>query len=636
MTEILVPEKPEIQETQLNLKDHLVAIVQSSDDAIISGAMDGNIIYWNNGAERIFGYTSKEILGKSINILAPFNKDEHAEILEKYKRGEKLEHYETQRVKKDGTVIDVSLTISQIFDDTKNSVGFSIIAKDIKEKKEFLKSIELLKQENAMLKRDFSSPAKGNTVSVPDAMKPVFDIAQKTVGDYFRELKMDPTHGTIEINDQRYILVRASALSIDFLSTIQKLYADRGEKEALNIGKNFLFDISHVIGMNDAKNFCDKMHLQAPLDKLSAGPVHFAYAGWAYVDILPESNPTMDENYYLIYHHPFSFEADSWIRSNKKSDAPVCIMNAGYSSGWCEESFGMALTAVEVTCKAKGDENCTFIMAPPGKIQAHVEQYSSVIEKQFNKKITYEIPTFFERKKVEEMIKQRSENLAWSNKELEQFVYVASHDLQEPLRTITNYVELLKEEFPETKNEDINDYFAFITSASFRMQSLIKDLLEYSRVGRNPVFSLVDCNKVLKEVIIELEPSIKESNAKITYPVLPVIKGIEIELKRIFQNLISNALKFRKKNVDPLIEIKAVEKETEFLFSIKDNGIGIDEKLFPKLFVIFQRLNNSVEYPGTGIGLAIAKKIVDLHKGKIWIESKLNEGSTFYFTIRKS
>ena len=263
-----------------------------------------------------------------------------------------------------------------------------ILLEELTEKKELLKSIEELKHENAMLRRDFSSLQKGNTVSVPDAMKSVFDAAQKTVGDYFRELKMDPTHGTIEINDQRYILVRASALSIDFLSTIQKLYADRGEKEALYIGKNFLFDISHVIGMNDAKNFSTKMNLVDPLAKLSAGPVHFAYAGWAYVDILPESNPTMDENYYLIYHHPFSFEADSWIRSGKKSELPVCSMNAGYSSGWCEESFGIPLTAVEVTCKAKGDENCTFIMSPPNKIQAHVEQYTSVVEQKWNKKFT--------------------------------------------------------------------------------------------------------------------------------------------------------------------------------------------------------------------------------------------------------
>ena len=181
----------------------------------------------------------------------------------------------------------------------------------------------------------------------------------------------------------------------DFLNTIKNLYADRGEDKALLFGKNFLFDIAHVIGMNDAKNFHAKMGLTDPIAKLSAGPVHFAYSGWAFVDILPESSPSQDENYFLTYHHPFSFEADSWIKAGKKSDFPVCIMNAGYSSGWCEESFGISLTAVEIACKAKGDDNCTFIMAPPHKIEEHIERYMNKIPSDVKKKMVYDIPTFF-------------------------------------------------------------------------------------------------------------------------------------------------------------------------------------------------------------------------------------------------
>ena len=238
-------------------------------------------------------------------------------------------------------------------------------------------------------------------------------------------------------------------------------------------------------------------------------------------------------------------------------------------------------------------------------------------------------------KKILAALDNKTKELERSNKELEQFAYVASHDLQEPLRTISNYVDLLEEDYSETKNEIIKQYFTFITSASSRMQILIKDLLDFSRVGKNPVFVSVDCNKILKEVIAELESSIKESKAKITFSVLPVVTGIEIELKRVFQNLISNALKFRRKDVVPEIEITSVETESEYVFSIKDNGIGIEEKSKSKLFVIFQRLHPAEEYPGTGIGLATAKKIVDLHKGKIWIESKVNEGSVFYFTIPK-
>ncbi|MES2397281.1 MAG: ATP-binding protein [Bacteroidota bacterium] len=498
-----------------------------------------------------------------------------------------------------------------------------------------LMQVEKLKQENAMLRRDFSSLAKGNTVNVPDAMKPLFDLAQKNVGDYFRELKMDPSQGTIEINDQRYILIRASALSIDFLTTFQKLYADRGESEALIIGKNFLFDISHVIGMNDAKNFYTKMHLTEPIAKLSAGPVHFAYSGWAYVDILPESNPSADENYYLIYRHPFSFEADSWIRAGKKAELPVCIMNSGYSSGWCEESFGMPLTAVEVTCKAKGDEHCTFIMSPPHKIQAHLERYTSLAENRSDKKIKYDVPTFFERKKVEEIIKQKSDELTSSNKELEQFAYLSSHDLQTPLLTISNFVGLLEKIYSGKADENTKLYFGFILTATSKMQNMIKDLQEFSRVGKKISFAAVDCNKILKDTIDDLSLSIKESNAKITSAILPMLKGDSLTLKQLFQNLIGNAIKFRKKNSTPEISITVEEKSTEYLFGVKDNGIGIEAQHLNKLFSVFQRLHTDEEYPGTGIGLAICKKIVDLHGGTIWVESKLGEGSIFYFSIPK-
>ena len=167
------------------------------------------------------------------------------------------------------------------------------------------------------------------------------------------------------------------------------------------------------------------------------------------------------------------------------------------------------------------------------------------------------------------------------------------------------------------------------------MQNLIKDLLDFSRVGRNMSVAVVDCNKILKEILADLDLSIQESNAKITSDLLPVLSGNETELKRLFLNLISNAIKFRPKDRTPEIAITVEAKDTEYLFAIKDNGIGIKEQFIPKLFVIFQRLNRVEEYPGTGIGLATCKKIVTLHNGKIWIESKWGEGTTFYFTLPK-
>lgn len=220
-------------------------------------------------------------------------------------------------------------------------------------------------------------------------------------------------------------------------------------------------------------------------------------------------------------------------------------------------------------------------------------------------------------------------------KELERFVYVASHDLQEPLRTITNFVGLINEKYSGKLDEDTDVHLKFIVDATEKMQNLIKDLLDISRIGRSEVFSMVNCEEVLKEVKEMMGASISESNAIITSSNLPVLMGNESELKQLFQNLISNAIKFRKINVQPTIEISAEEQEKEYLFTVKDNGIGISEQYFEKLFIIFQRLHNETEYAGTGIGLATCKKIVALHNGRIWVESKSGVGSTFYFTISK-
>lgn len=233
------------------------------------------------------------------------------------------------------------------------------------------------------------------------------------------------------------------------------------------------------------------------------------------------------------------------------------------------------------------------------------------------------------------MLHKKSGELVDSNKELEQFAYVASHDLQEPLRTISNFVELLEEKYAGRIDEDADQYLKFIMTATAKMQNLIRDLLELSRIGRNITFSPIDCNKVLESVTTEMQLSIKESNAKIASETLPVVMGNEIELKQLFQNILSNAIKFRKKESGLKIEITVEDKNTEYLFAVKDNGIGIEEQYKEKIFVIFQRLNSATEYPGTGIGLATCRKIVALLNGKIWVESKLGEGSTFYFTIPK-
>ncbi len=225
-----------------------------------------------------------------------------------------------------------------------------------------------------------------NCVKTPKEMEPLFTKAEKYVKDYFSKEKRDPSTGSITIGGQRYILVRAKAMSVDFLEFIENKYPGLDEEDAFEAAAKLLFDMAHATGKSDAQNFHKAMNVKDPIAKLSSGPVHFAYTGWAFVDIFAESKPQPDDNYYLIYDHPHSFEADSWITAKKKTKNPVCIMNAGYSSGWCEESFGVKLVSKEILCRARGDKYCRFIMAPENKVDGYIAEYKKANPALFKKK----------------------------------------------------------------------------------------------------------------------------------------------------------------------------------------------------------------------------------------------------------
>lgn len=216
---------------------------------------------------------------------------------------------------------------------------------------------------------------KLETVKVPKEIAPLFEKAQEYVSQYFSDLTSNPTKGVINIHGQRYILVRAASMSVHFLEFIKSMYPALDEDEAIQAASIVLNDMSHSIGMADAKKFHQDTGMKDPISKLSTGPIHFVYTGWAYVDIKEESKPSPDENYYLLYDHPQSFEADSWLELKKKVSFCTCFMNAGYSSGWCEQSFGIPLVAKEILCRAKGDEYCRFIMAQPHKIGEFITLY---------------------------------------------------------------------------------------------------------------------------------------------------------------------------------------------------------------------------------------------------------------------
>jgi PAS domain S-box-containing protein len=238
-----------------------------------------------------------------------------------------------------------------------------------------------------------------------------------------------------------------------------------------------------------------------------------------------------------------------------------------------------------------------------------------------------------ERRQMQDEMISKNRKLEFQNTELEQFAYIASHDLQEPLITVSHCSELLEEELAGKLDEDQQHYLTFIRSSTSRMQLLVKGLLDYSRIGKERKKTIIDCNTIISDVILDMKSSIDECNAIIEYDDLPTIEANATEMRQLFQNLISNALKFRKKETNPKIKITAVMEEKKWVFSVTDNGIGIKKEDFEKVFVIFKRLHNRNEYQGTGIGLSHCKKIIEHHNGRIWVESKYNEGSTFKWTL---
>ena len=241
---------------------------------------------------------------------------------------------------------------------------------------------------------------------------------------------------------------------------------------------------------------------------------------------------------------------------------------------------------------------------------------------------------------LEELVQERTRNLeaktqelARSNTELELFASVASHDLQEPLRMVASYMELLGQRYQGKLDDKANRWIGFAVDGVVRMKQLINDLLEFSRVGtRGKAFAPTDCEVVLKHVLQNLQQAIKDTGASVTRGRLPTIPADDTQMAQVMQNLIANAIKFRGTQ-PPVVRVEAERNDEGWRFSVRDNGIGIDSQFAERIFVIFQRLHTREEYPGTGIGLAVVKKIIERHHGRIWVESQLGQGTTFFFTL---
>jgi signal transduction histidine kinase len=235
---------------------------------------------------------------------------------------------------------------------------------------------------------------------------------------------------------------------------------------------------------------------------------------------------------------------------------------------------------------------------------------------------------------VNEQLQVQAEELTRSNRDLEQFAYVASHDLQEPLRKVASFCQLLQRRYAGQLDERADQYIAFAVDGAQRMQRLINDLLAFSRIGRLTAgFTDIDLNAMMKDVAAQVEPARQYAQGEITWDRLPTVEGEEPLLTTLFTNLVGNSLKFRRPNVPPRVHVSAIERDGQWEIAVADNGLGIEKEFADKVFIIFQRLHAKDAYPGTGIGLAIVKKIVEYHGGRVWLDPDVTEGTTVRFTL---
>jgi len=589
--------------------------LESIKDAVIVRTLSGKIFYVNKAAEILFGFSPDELIGRDVKIIIPASKEnEEKSLVESILWGEKVENYETERIDKDNHTIHVSVSLSPMKDEEGKIIGITKVIRNITEAKRSEGKFQALLESapdamvivnkfgqivlvNAQTEKLFGferSSLIGQEVEmlIPKRFKKHHPDHRKK---YFGDPKMREMGAELELygvrSDKTEFPVEISLSPLKFaegmfVSAAIRDITKRKKSEAKFKGLLESAPDAMVIVNQEGKI----QLINAQTEKLF---------GYSRADIIGERVEILIPDRFkgVHPHHREGFFSSPRTRS----------MGAGL------ELYGKKMDGTEFP----------------------VEISLSPIETEEGLLVSAAIRDITDQKNAAIALKEYATRLEISNKELEQFAYVASHDLQEPLRNITNYVSLLEKGSLNNIDEDTQRYLGVVMRSADRMKTLIRELLNFSRIGRNRVIESVDVNTVVSDVITDLNLIIVETKAKIKTVKLPVVQANSTELKQLFQNLLINAMKFKSTERNPNIEINCEDKEDDWQFSVSDNGLGIADEHLPKIFLIFQRLHSEKEYPGTGIGLATCKKIVELNDGQIWVESELSKGSTFYFTLPK-
>jgi len=542
---------------------HLAAIVESSDDAIIGKNLRGIITSWNRGAERVFGYTAEEVVGGPVSILAaPDRIDEMPRILAEIAQGRRVDHIETRRRRKDGQIIDVSLTVSPVRDGAGRIVGASKIARDISERKHS-------EQERALLlAREHEARRTAEQLHA---------VAPRLAA------QLDMRKLVQEVTDIATALVGA-----EFGAFFHNLRNEKGESY-------MLYTLSGV-----------------PMEAFA----HFP---------MPRNTEVFAP----------TFRGEGVVRLDDVRLDPRYGRNAphhGIPEGHLPVRSYLAVPVISRTGEVLG--GLFFGHSTPGRFTASHEAIVTGIAAQAA--ISMDNAHLFEQaQRAQAELKRSNEELRRANQDLEVFAYSASHDLQEPLRTIALSAQIIERNYGKQLDEKDAVFLANILTASRRMGVLIQDLLAYARAAKSEEGPAprVDSAAVVSRVLESMTASIEEAGAIVTADDLPAVAMHEGRLTQLFQNLISNAIKYRDKEA-PRVHIAARSGDGCWIFSVTDNGIGIEPQYAEQIFGLFKRLHGREEYPGSGIGLAICQRVVEQYGGRIWLEESVpGRGSTFCFSV---
>ena len=624
--------RPDPQNEEVTEREHarraqayLAAIVASSDDAILSKTLEGILTSWNAGAERMFGYTAEEMIGQPILRLIPRElHNEEDQIIQRIRAGKRIEHYETVRLTKDGRRIPVSLTISPIKDGTGKIIGASKIARDITERKQ-VEEARRVSEERYRILFDLGPVA----VYSCDASGMVRDFNHRAVELWGREpkpgdkserfcgshqmLRPDGTFmahkecpmaevlaGKIpEARDMEVQIVRPDNSRITVIVNIRVLKNEYGE---ITGAINCFVDITdrkraqeELRRAGERFRFMAEAMPQKIFTAAADGAVDYVNRQW--LEFVGTSENEIQSFAWTRFIHPDDAEESLrvWKHCVQTGESFEFIHRFRRADG----IYRWHLSRAHALRDAGGASSLW--------IGSHTDIHEE---------------------------RETAKNLERTTEDLKHFAYAASHDLQEPLRIVTSFTQLLSKEYKGSLGPKADQYIGFAVAGAQRMEDLLKGMREYWQASERGEDRLaaIDCNEALKAALLNLQEGIANSGAMVTHDPLPTVCADLGMLVQVFQNLLGNAIKYRSEK-PPQIHIAAARNGTEeWVFSVTDNGIGIDPRYAEKIFTMFNRLHGN-KYPGSGIGLALCRKVVERLGGRIWVEPKPGEGSTFSFTI---